>query len=95
MIVRISGTGQYELDMDACKHIDPLDDALTDALHRGDEQEFHAKLHEMVRLIQSTGTPVPHDRVVPSDVIVPPEDVTLDEAKRFFTDEGLMEPLPA
>jgi hypothetical protein len=95
MIVRISGTGQYELDMDACKRLDPLDDAVTEALHRGDETEFHARLHEIVQLIESSGTPVPHDRVVPSDVIVPPEDVSLDEAKRFFTDEGLMEPLPA
>jgi len=32
---------------------------------------------------------------VPSDIIVPPEDVSMDEAQQFFTDEGLMQPLPA
>jgi hypothetical protein len=95
MIVRISGTGQFELDEEACKRLDQLDTELTDALHQGDEQRFHGSLHEMIQFVQSSGSPVPHDRVVPSEVIVPPEDVTLDEAKRFFTDEGLMEPLPA
>lgn len=95
MIVRISGTGQFELDDEACKRLDQLDDQVTNALNQGDEQGFHAALHEVIQFVQSSGSPVPHDRVVPSEVIVPPEDVTLDEAKRFFTDEGLMAPLPA
>jgi hypothetical protein len=95
MIVRISGTGQFELDDEGHKHLEQLDHVLTDALHRGDDKEFHASLHDMIQFVQTSGTEVGHDRVVPSEVIVPPDDVTMDEAKRFFTDEGLMEPLPA
>jgi hypothetical protein len=33
--------------------------------------------------------------VVPSEVIIPPRDIDLEEARNFFTDEGLMSPIPA
>lgn len=95
MIVRISGMGQYRLDDDAVKQLDALDTRLTDALNAGNETEFHAALSETIGFIQSAGTPVPDTEVLPSEVIVPPEDVTLEEGRAFFTDEGLMAPLPA
>jgi hypothetical protein len=95
MIVRISGVGQYELDDDAIKKLDQLDTRLTDALNAGNEEEFKSTLHETISFVQSSGTEVPDDRIVPSEVIIPPDDVTLSEARDFFTDEGLMAPLPA
>ena len=95
MIVRISGIGQYELDDAGTRKLDELDTALTAALDASREEDFHRYLHETIQFICSNGKEVPVDRVVPSDVIVPPEDVTMDEAKSFFTDEGLMQPLPA
>jgi hypothetical protein len=94
MIVRISGQGQYELDDDAVKRLDELDTRLTAALG-SDAAAFRAALQETVQFIEQSGTPVADERVVPSDVIVPPADVDLEEAKNFFTDEGLMDPLPA
>jgi hypothetical protein len=95
MIVRISGVGQYELDDDAVRKLDQLDTRLTDAVNAGDEQEFQTALRETIAFVKQSGAAVPDDRVVPSEVIIPPDDVTLDEAKNFFTDEGLMAPLPA
>jgi hypothetical protein len=95
VIVRISGTGQFELDDEAAHHLDAIDARITQAIHAGQEQEFHALLHEALEYVRASGKPVPHDSVVPSQVILPPEDVTLDEAQRFFTDEGLLTPLPA
>lgn len=95
MIVRISGLGQYELDESGVRKLDELDSTLTNALHAGQEQEFHRYLRDTIAFVQSNGKEVPADRVVPSEVIIPPEDVTLEEAQRFFTDEGLMQPLPA
>lgn len=88
MIVRISGEGQYELDDAAAHHLDALDTDLTDALHAGDEPRFHRGLHEAIGFIRSQGTPVAADQVVPSQVIIPPEDVTMEEARRFFSDDG-------
>jgi hypothetical protein len=95
VIVRISGEGQYELDDSGVRKLDELDTALTDALNAGDEQTFHQLLRSTIDFIRQTGTEVPHDTVVPSEVIVPPDDTTMEEAKKFFTDEGLMAPLPA
>jgi hypothetical protein len=95
VIVRVSGIGQYELDDDGVRKLDELDTALTNALNAGQEDEFHRALAATIEFVCGTGKSLSDDRVVPSDVIVPPEDVTLEEAQSFFTDEGLMEPLPA
>jgi hypothetical protein len=95
VIVRISGTGQFEISDDCVKRLDRLDDEIMGALNARDEQRFHAALSSIIDLVRTSGKPVDDDRVVPSEVIVPPEDITLDEAQRFFTDEGLMQPIPA
>jgi len=95
VIVRISGTGQFEIDDAELKQLDTLDTKLTEALNAGDEDAFHRYLHEMIQSVLENGTPLPHDRVEPSQAILPPEDMSLEEARRFCTDEGLLEPLPA
>jgi hypothetical protein len=95
MIVRVSGEGQYELDEAEAKQLDQRDTSLVAAINAGDMERFRSELAETIRFVEENGTPVPHDRVVPSEVIIPPRDIDLDEARQFFTDEGLMKPLPA
>jgi hypothetical protein len=95
MIVRISGEGQFELDDEESRELNTLDQRLVDALNAGDVASFHSALDETVRFVEERGDPVPHDRVVPSEVIIPPRDIDLEEARNFFTDEGLMSPIPA
>lgn len=88
MIVRISGEGQYELDDSAAHRLEALDGRLTDALHAGDERDFHQHLHEVISFVREEGKPVARDQVVPSQVIIPPDDVTMAEAQTFFSDDG-------
>ena len=95
MIVRISGEGQYDLDDDAVRRLDKLDTDLTDAIDNSREEEFSKLLRETVEFVRSSGKEVSDDQILPSEVIIPPEDVSLEEARAFFTDEGLMAPLPA
>jgi hypothetical protein len=95
MIVRISGEGQYELHDDALQRLDELDTKLTDAVNNSNDQEFHQLLKQTIDYIRSGGSAVPDDQIVPSQVIVPPADSSLADAKDFFTNEGLMEPLEA
>ena len=95
MIVRISGEGQYELGDAVGRKLEDLDTALTTALEKDQEKEFHALLHTTLSLVREQGKAVPQDVVVPSTVIIPPEDVTLAEAHRFFTDEGFLQPVHA
>lgn len=95
MIVRISGEGQFELDDQATKRLDQLDNQLVNALNAGDADAFRRRLEETVTYVRQSGSPLAAERVVPSDVIIPPTDIDLEEARQFFTDEGLMAPLPA
>lgn len=96
MIVRISGEGQYELDDAEGHQLERLDASLTAALHTGDEKNFHQYLHEVLTFIRNQGDPVPVGRVVPSQVIIPPDDVTMAEAQRYFSDDGQhMQPVTA
>jgi hypothetical protein len=95
VIVRISGVGQYELDDTGVRKLDELDTQLTNALNEGQEQRFHDILVSTIEFIRQNGIEVSDETIVPSDVIVPPDDVTMEEARQFFTDEGLMAPLPA
>ena len=41
------------------------------------------------------GPTVPVDQLISSDAILPASDTTLDEAKRFFTDDGYLKPVEA
>ena len=40
--------------------------------------------------VRKNGSPVPDDRLEASDVILPPPDVSLEEAKAEFSGEGLI-----
>lgn len=95
MIVRVSGEGQFELDEAEAKQLDQRDRHLVEAINDGDMERFRTELADTIRFVEENGTPVPHDRVIPSEIIIPPRDIDLDEARQFFTDEGLMKPLPA
>jgi hypothetical protein len=95
MIVRIQGEGQYELDDEAVHRLDEMDAKLFTALEASDEQAFHHALTEVVAFVESHGKPVPNDRVVPSTIILPPSDITLDEARRLFTDRSYFQPVEA
>ena len=95
MIVRISGTGQFELDDSGVRELDRLDTALTEALQSNQQEKFREVLAQTIAFVRDHGAAVADERVVGSEVIIPPEDVTMEEAQQFFTDEGLMAPLPA
>jgi hypothetical protein len=95
VIVRISGTGQYEFPDDLVPQLHELDGAITQALHARDEKGFHSHLHELFQFVKGKGTELGDETMVPSQIIIPPEDVTLEEAHGFFHDEDLLEPVQA
>ncbi len=86
MIVRILGEGQYEIDDAGRDRLTPLDDALIAAIDAGDEDSFAAALTAVAAEIRSIGTPVPDDRFIPSDLVVPFADATLDETRRLLAE---------
>ena len=90
MIVRVSNEAQYRLD-DAHHHrLDELDDAVVAAVERDDEDAFHASFEELLQFVRTEGTEVADDDLEPSEVILPPADITLSEAREDFSGEGLI-----
>ena len=95
MIVRLMGEGQFELDEAACAALNELDDRAIAALEMGDEDAFRARLRELGQAVRDHGKQLPDADLHPSDVIVPPDDLSLEEARELFSGEGLIPDLPA
>ena len=90
MIVRISTEGQYELVESDVEVLNELDNRAVGACDSADEEQFRAVFDELLEFVRKNGSPVPEDRLEPSDVILPPPDVSLEEAKAEFSGEGLI-----
>jgi PspA-Associated protein len=90
MIVRLMGEGQYRLEGDALERLNELDDRAQEALDRDDEGELDRYLDEMAGLVRRAGERLPDDDLSSSDAIVPPSDMTLEETKMLFSEQGLI-----
>jgi hypothetical protein len=90
VIVRISGEGQFELPDGDAERLNELDNRAVSAVEEGDETGFKELWSQMLELVGSDGNAVPDDELVESDVILPPRDITLEEARGEFTGEGLI-----
>lgn len=90
MIVRISTEGQYELTESDGEVLNELDNQAVAACDAGDEEQFNQSFKELIEFVRKNGQPVPEDSLEPSDVIVPPPDVSFAEAQAEFSGEGLI-----
>jgi hypothetical protein len=91
MIVRIMGQGQYSVDPKLMERLNVIDNRIVDHVSRGDEKEFRRDLALLISSIKESGKPLDKATIVPSEVIVPPQDLTLKEAKSIFSGQGLIE----
>ena len=90
MIVRISGEDQFRLpDADAAR-LNELDNRAVAAADAGDEPGFRELWLQMLELVERDGDRVPDDELVESDVILPPRDISFEDAVAEFTGEGLI-----
>ena len=90
MIVRISSEGQFKLADDAQARLNELDNEAVAAVEAGDEAKFQELWGQMLALVEKDGKKLDEDELVESDVILPPRDITFEEAKGEFTGEGLI-----
>jgi hypothetical protein len=94
VIVRISNEGQYRLDDSLHHRLDELDDAVVAAVDGGSADAYHAAFEELLHLVRTEGEPLDADDLEPSEFILPPADLTFEEAGEEFSGEGLI-PDPA
>ena len=94
MIVRLMGEGQYRIHDDLRQRLNEIDTRAADALTRDDEEEFRNELARLAETIRSEGQRLDDSDLSPSDLIVPPPDLSLEEAHELFEGEGLIPDLP-
>jgi hypothetical protein len=94
VIVRLMGEGQFRAGDELLGRLNELDDRAQAAADAGDEQELDGHLDEMWRLVQDQGERLPDDDLHPSDVVIPPSDLTLEETQQLFSEQGLIPELP-
>jgi hypothetical protein len=90
VIVRISTEGQYELTESDGEVLNELDNQAVVACEAGDEAQFTQTFNALIEFVRKNGQPVSEDRLDSSDVILPPPDVSFDEARAEFSGEGLI-----
>jgi hypothetical protein len=95
VIARImGGEGQFEISDELLARLNELDDQAMTKLDANDEGGLQALLAQMAQLVESDGTRMPDDYLGASDLVVPPADLSIDEARELFTEEGLIPDLP-
>jgi hypothetical protein len=94
MIVRLMGEGQYRIDEELRGQLNELDERAQAAMEADDEPALDDMLDEMWQLVRDRGERLPDDDLSSSDLIIPPSDLTLEETRRLFSDEGLIPDLP-
>jgi hypothetical protein len=90
VIVRISGEGQFRLPDEDATRLNELDNEAVEAATAGDEDRFADLWNQMLELVEKDGEALDGDELVESQVILPPRDISFEEACGEFTGEGLI-----
>jgi phage shock protein A len=88
IVVRISGEDQYRLNIAERPQLEPLDEVLSKAIESQDQAGYAKALSDLLNFVRSHGSKLPVDSLVSSDVVLPSEDMTLDEATKLLSDGG-------
>ena len=90
MIVRIATERQYRLPDETASRLNELDNDAVAAVENGDRDRFHELFEEMLTVVRRDGQLLEEDELTGSEIIIPPPDLTFEEAKGEFTGEGLI-----
>ena len=90
MIVRIATEGQYKIAEGDVVRLNDLDDEAAASCAAENEKGFRDVFAALLDFVRTTGQPVAEDYLGGSDIILPPPDISLEEAKATFRGEGLI-----
>jgi hypothetical protein len=94
VIVRVMGEGQWHVDEEAARRLNEVDEELGRAVETGDEDAMRRGLRALADIVRESGVRLPDADLSPSDAIVPPEDLSLEEARELLSGAGLIPDLP-
>jgi hypothetical protein len=90
MIIRILGDGQFRLDDGLVERINKIDNRIVEHVSKGSKAEYAQDLANLISTIKELAEPVDPVEILPSDIIIPPSDLSFEEARKVFCDEGLI-----
>ncbi len=83
-VLRIQGEDQFRLAEADRAQLDAFDKDLVAAINAGDEAAFKGVLTHLLEFVRNRGQKLPPDQIVKSDIVVPSEDMSLEEAKAIM-----------
>ena len=91
-VVRIMGQGQFTVDNITLKRLNEIDDSIVQLVskEKSDDVEFKKQLTELTNIVEAKGKPLDPKEIIQSDIILPSPDLSVDEAKRLFSGEGVI-----
>jgi PspA-Associated protein len=91
-IVRIMGEGQFTVDNNTLKKLNEIDNSIVQLVsnERSDDREFRNRLTELTNIVEKNGKPLESKEIIQSDIILPSTDLSIDEAKKLFKNEGVI-----
>ena len=94
MIVRLLGEGQFRVDDLLIARLNELDAEIEKAVAGCDERALWTGLQALADAVRENGVKLADDDLTPSDAVIPPEDLSLEEAKELLQDEGFIPDVP-
>jgi anion-transporting ArsA/GET3 family ATPase len=84
------GEGQWRVDDSVSTRLNQLDEEVAKAVEASDEAALWRGLQELAETVRSSGEQLADTDLTPSDAIIPPEDLSLEEARELLAGEGLI-----
>jgi hypothetical protein len=95
VIVRLLGEGQFRVDDSLIGRLNELDAEVEKAVADGDERALWSGLQALADAVREHGVKLADDDLSPSDAVIPPEDLSLEEAQELLQNEGFIPDVPA
>ncbi|MDA8261316.1 MAG: PspA/IM30 family protein, partial [Actinomycetota bacterium] len=84
MVIRIAGEGLYRVPTSIKPALDALDSAMDTAIEHNEAKSFATCTAQLASLISTSGTKLDENEIVKSDLVVPSQDMTIEEAKQLL-----------
>ena len=89
MIIRIIGQGQFNVQSSLFDDLNKIDNKIVEYVQKGNDKNYKKSLAELIAMILHESKKVSDKELVESDIIVPPADMTIEEARQVFTGTGI------
>ena len=90
MIIRILGEGQFRLDDNLLDRVNKIDNQIVIHVSNGNKEEYAKDLVNLISTVKELAEPLDPVEILPSDIIIPQSDMSFEEARQVFCNEGLI-----